>query len=59
MGKAILTPAYAGMMKERGSTVREIARRTGHPQVLVRAYLKEWGKATDADRQIARSGTRI
>lgn len=53
------TAATVGMLQERGLTLQKISKLVKEPVVVVRRYLRSWMKATDYDRELARSGTKI
>lgn len=55
----ICTPAVVGMLKERGLSLRKIASKVKQPITLVTRYWLEWRRASERDRALARSGTRI
>lgn len=55
----LCTPANVGILAERGESLRRICFRVGESESIVTRYLRQWRKATDYDRKIARTGASV
>lgn len=57
--RLLCTASTVGMLREAGRSLRYISQRVGEPIETVQAYLRQWRRASDADRTLARLGTKI
>lgn len=55
----LCTPANVGILAERGESIRRISLRVEQPERIVSQYLRQWRKASDWDRRVARTGASV